>query len=52
MNSLSTLTEVISRGKIFEIQPSVLRSNIFIVIFAMGDQANIDSETYYKLVGA
>ena len=49
---LSTLTEVLSRGRILNIQPSVLRINTFIVIFALGDQANIDGETYYKLVGA
>lgn len=52
MKSTSTLVEVLSRGKIHEIQPSSLRSNIFIVIFVLGDQANIDRDTYYKLVGA
>jgi hypothetical protein len=52
VKGLSTLTEVLSRGKIHEISPSTLKSGVFIVIFALGDQANIDVETYYKLVGA
>lgn len=52
MKGLSTLTEVLTRGRILEISPSTLRSNVFITIFADGTQANIDTETYYKLVGA
>jgi hypothetical protein len=52
VKGLSTLTEVLSRGKIHEISPSTLKSGVFIIIFALGDQANIDVETYYKLVGA
>lgn len=52
MKGLSTLTEILMRGKIFEISPSILRNNTFIVIFADGSQANMDGETYYKLVGA
>lgn len=51
MKALSTLTEVLLRGSIYEICPSTLRSNTFIVIFTLGDQANIDIETYYKLTG-
>lgn len=46
---LSTLTEIIARGNIYQVVPSVLREDTFIVIFAMGDQANIDRETYQKL---
>jgi hypothetical protein len=52
MNNLSTLSEVVARGQIFQICPSSLRNNTFIVIFALGDQCNIDTETYYKLTGA
>lgn len=49
-NSLSTITEIYARGAIHEIHPSVIRSGVFIVLFKMGDQANIDTETYYKLL--
>lgn len=49
MRGLSTLTEVLTRGKIVEISPSTLRSGIYIVTFVFGDQANIDGETYAKL---
>lgn len=49
VKGLSTLTEVLSRGNIFEISPSTLKSGVFIVIFALGDQANIDAETFNKL---
>lgn len=49
MKGLSTLVEVLTRGKIVEISPSILRNNRFIVIFADGSQANIDGETYAKL---
>lgn len=51
IKGLSTLTEILSRGKIQEIAPSTLRSGVFVVIFVLGDQANIDAETYYKLIG-
>lgn len=47
---LSTLTEILMRGKIYEISPSSLRKNIFLVTFVTGDQANIDVETYLKIV--
>lgn len=46
---LSTLTEVLSRGKIYEICDSILRDDTFIVIFVDGTQANIDGETLEKL---
>lgn len=49
MRGLSTLTEILTRGEIFEVSPSTLRTNTFIVIFADGSQSNIDEETYYKL---
>jgi hypothetical protein len=52
IKGLSTLTEVLNRGKIFEISPSTLKNGVFVVIFELGDQANIDGETYYKLIGA
>jgi len=52
MNSLSTYTEVLMRGKIHEISLSTLRNNVYICIFKDGTQANIDTEVYYKLVGA
>lgn len=50
MKGLSTLTEILTRGKIVEISPSTLRSGVFIVTFIFGDQANIDTETYLKIV--
>lgn len=52
MKGLSTLTEVLNRGEIHEIHPSQRRLGVYIVIFKMGDQANIDPETYYKLLTA
>ena len=48
---ISTYEEVLLRGDILEISKSNLRDNVFIVIFADGTQANITSETYYKIVG-
>lgn len=52
MRNLSTLTEIYSRGDIFEISKSVIKKDTFIIIFKDGSQANINGETYYKLVGA
>jgi len=52
MKGLSTLTEVVSRGKIYEISLSSLRENVYICIFRDGSQCNFDTEVYYKLVGA
>ena len=46
---LSTLTEILVRGKIWKIFPSSLRSDTFIIIFELGDQANIDGETLKQL---
>lgn len=51
MRNLSTLTEIYTRGPIFEISKSTIRRNTFIVVFTEGSQANIDVETYYKLMG-
>lgn len=50
MKGLSTLTEVLTRGKIVEISPSTLKSGVFIVTFWDGTQANIDAETYLQIV--
>lgn len=52
MKGLSTLTEILMRGEIFMISPSVIRNNVYICLFKDGSQANLDIETYYKLVGA
>lgn len=52
MRNLSTLTEIYTRGPIFEINKSVIKRDTFIVIFTEGSQANINGETYYKLVAA
>jgi hypothetical protein len=52
MRNLSTLTEIYTRGPIFEISKSVIKRDTFIVIFTEGSQANINGETYYKLVAA
>jgi hypothetical protein len=49
MKGLSTLTEILTRGKIVEISPSTVKPGVFIVTFELGDQANIDAETYAKL---
>lgn len=46
---LSTLTEILTRGKIWKIFPSILREDTWIVIFLLGDQANIDGETLKQL---
>lgn len=43
---LSTLTEVIARGEIFDISLSTLRENIYVCIFFDGTQCNIDEETF------
>lgn len=49
MRGLSTLTEVLLRGKIYEISESILRPGVKIVIFTDGTQCNIDQETFEKL---
>lgn len=46
---LSTLTEILVRGSIFAVSKSTIRSDTWIVIFSLGDQANIDEETFKKL---
>lgn len=52
MKNLSTLTEIYTRGPIFEISKSIIKRDTFIVIFTDGSQANVNGEVYYKLVGA
>lgn len=49
MKGLSTLVEVLNRGRMLNISPSTLRDNVYIIIFDDGSQANIDGETYSKL---
>lgn len=49
MKGISTLLEVVNRGKILDISRSVIRYNVFIVIFADGSQANIDLDTKKQL---
>lgn len=46
---LSTLTEVLLRGKILSIERSIIRENVYICTFFDGTQSNIDEETYKKL---
>lgn len=48
-NGLSTFTEILARGEIYNIQPSSLRENVFIVTFVLGDQANVDQEVYNNI---
>jgi len=49
MRNLSTLTEVLLRGKILESTKSRIRSNTVILQFQDGSQANVDLETFNKL---
>lgn len=49
MRNLSTLVEILSRGKIIEIIPSTIRENTYICTFFDGTQANINEETFNKL---
>jgi len=49
MNSLSTFQEVLKRGPMKIIEPSVIRSNVFILTFADGSQANVDIDTYAQI---
>jgi hypothetical protein len=46
---LSTLEEVLQRGKIYEIHNSVVKTDRKIIIFADGSQANINFETFKQL---
>jgi hypothetical protein len=46
MRGLSTLTEILTRGEIFEVSPSILRKDVYICIFKDGTQANIDIDVY------
>jgi hypothetical protein len=46
---ISTMIEIMTRGKVLRIEESVLRPSIFIVTFVDGTQANINEETYNKL---
>ena len=50
MKSLSTLTEILTRGEIYAISPSIIKKNVYICIFKDGSQCNLDTETYLKLV--
>jgi hypothetical protein len=49
MKGLSTLTEIMTRGKIYAISKSIIKQGVWIIIFASGDQANVDEETFKKL---
>ena len=49
MSNLSTLEELKKRTPIVEIDKSKIRADTYIVTFTLGDQANINGETYNQL---
>jgi hypothetical protein len=50
MKGLSTLTEVLLRGKIIDISESTIRKNVYICTFYDGTQANVNEEVYKQLI--
>lgn len=47
--NLSTLTEILARGEIFDISCSYIKLNTYIVQFYDGSQANIDKDVLKTL---